>query len=352
MKPDVVMRLLFPILLVFCLVAGPLPSLAEQPRKVLLVVSGFGLDGGQLRPGYEFDELSQAYLVFRNSGFDVEIASPRGGEVVADDYDADKPYNAQFLADGMATARLASTRPLEAVKASEFAGIFIVGGKGAMFDLPYDPVLKALLVDHYEAGGVLGAVCHGPVAFTGLTNASGARLINNQPVTAFTNEETKLFGEKWVPHFPFVLEDELVATGARFAEAEPMMPFVQVGDRIVTGQNPNSTALAAEAMVRLLGVEPAARDLWADERSLMLVGRLLEGETGAAEQLAAEPELYDMPLIAMYGYYRTLDKTADAKALAQGLAVMELAAPYFDHPQLLQAIGDLRARLAQPAPSF
>lgn len=347
------MRLLFPILLAFCLLVGPLPSRAEHPMRVLLVVSGFGLDGGQLRPGYEFDELSQAYLVFRNSGFDVEIATPRGGEVVADDYDADKPYNAQFLADGMATARLAATRPLEAVKASEFAGIFIVGGKGAMFDLPYDPVLKALLVAHYEAGGVLGAVCHGPVAFTGLTNASGARLISGQPVTAFTNEETKLFEEKWVPHFPFVLEDELVAKGARFAEAEPMMPFVQVGDRIVTGQNPNSTAIAAEAMVRLLGVEPAARDLWADERSLMLIGRFLEGETAdPAKQLAADPGLYDMPLIAMYGYYRTLDTTADAKDLAQGLAVMELAAPYFDHPQLLQAIGDVRSRLTQPAPSF
>jgi len=347
------MRLLFPIVLAFSLLVGPLPSRAEQPRTVLLVVSGFGLDGGRLRPGYEFDELSQAYLVFRNSGFDVEIASPRGGQVVADDYDTAKPYNVQFLADGTATARLASTRPLEAVKASDFAGIFIVGGKGAMFDLPYDPVLKALLVEHYEAGGVLGAVCHGPVAFTGLTNASGARLIHNQPVTAFTNEETRLFGEKWVPHFPFVLEDELVAKGARFAEGEPMMPFVQVGDRIVTGQNPNSTAIAAEAMVRLLGVEPASRDLWADERSLMLVGRLLEGETaGAAEKLAAEPELYDMPLIAMYGYYRTLDKTADATDLAQGLAVMELAAPYFDHPQLLQAIVDVRARLTQPALSL
>lgn len=345
------MRLLFPIVLAFCLLVGPLPSHAEQPRKVLLVVSGFGLNGGQLRPGFEFDELSQAYLVFRNSGFDVEIASPRGGQVVADDYDAAKPYNAQFLADGMATARLASTRPLEAVKASDFAGIFIVGGKGAMFDLPHDPVLKALLAAHHEAGGVLGAVCHGPVAFTGLTTASGTPLINGQPITAFTNEETRLFGEKWVPHFPFVLEDELVARGARFAEAEPMMPFVQVGDRIVTGQNPNSTAIAAEAMVRLLGVEPATRDLWADERSLMLVGGFLEGKIAdPAKQLAAEPQLYDMPLIAMYGYYRTLDTTADAKDLAQGLAVMELAAPYFDHPQLLQAIGDVRSRLTQTAP--
>lgn len=347
------MRLLFPIVLASCLLLGAFPAHAELPRKVLLVVSGFGLASGQLRPGYEFDELSQAYLVFRNSGFEVEIASPRGGEVVADDYDAAKPYNAQFLADKTAVARLASTRPLEAVKASDFAGIFIVGGKGAMFDLPYDPVLKGLLVSHYEAGGVLGAVCHGPVAFIALTNAAGAQLISNQPVTAFTNEETTLFGEKWVPHFPFVLENELVAKGARFAEAEPMMPFVQVGDRIVTGQNPNSTAITAEAMVRLLGVEPAARDLWADERSLMLIGSLLEGETADhAKQLAAEPELYDMPLIAMYGYYRTLDKTADATDLTQGLAVMELAAPYFDHPQLLQAIVDVRARLTQPAPSF
>lgn len=252
------MRLFLPIICAFTLLSGATASHAEQSRKVLLVVSGYGLEGGRTRPGYEFDELSQAYLVFRDNGFDVQIASPLGGQVQADEYDVDKPYNARFLADGIATARLAETLALQKVQPQDYAAIFVIGGKGAMFDLPYDPVLKALLTTHYAGGGVLGAVCHGPAAFVRLKNEAGALLIAGQPMAGFTNEEESLFGEKWVPHFPFMLEDALVASGADFAEADPMMPFVQVGDRIVTGQNPNSTALAVDAMVRVLGGTPVA----------------------------------------------------------------------------------------------
>jgi putative intracellular protease/amidase len=345
-----IMRLLlFPVLFLGLLLAGT-PVEAAAPRNVLLVVSGHGLDAGRARPGYEFDELSQAYLVFRDNGFDVEIASPRGGSVEADDYDAAKPYNALFLGDAMAVARLAATRPLNDVKPEDYAAIFVIGGKGAMFDLPFDPVLKALLVRHYEGGGVIGAVCHGPAAFVRLRTSDGELLVAGQPMAGFTNEEEGLFGQKWVPHFPFLLEDALRQAGARYAEAEPMTPFIQPGDRIVTGQNPNSTAIAAEAMLRAMGVTPAPRGLWPDERSLMLVARVLEGETDwAVDELAAWPAGYDMPLIAMYGFYRTQDPMADASDLAQGLAVMELAAAYFDHPQLREAMAAVRTRLGGPA---
>ena len=344
------MRFLVSVLIAMVVLLGAMASNAAEKPKVLLVVSGYGLQGGEARPGYEFDELSQAYLVFRDNGFDVEIASPLGGAVEADKYDAEKPYNTQFLADGMATARLEATRPLLDMKASDYAAIFVIGGKGVMFDMPYDPVLKALLVAHYEGGGILAAVCHGPAAFVGLKDESGALLIAGQPMAGFTNEEEFLFGSKWVPHFPFLLEDALIAGGARFSEAEPMLPFVQTGERIVTGQNPNSTAIAAEATVRALGITPVAREPWADERSLTLVGRFLAGETAwARERLAAEPKLYDLPIIAMYGYYRTEDATADATDLAQGLALMELASPYFDHPRLREAMAAVRARLNAPA---
>jgi putative intracellular protease/amidase len=341
--------LLLPLLLLGGLFASS-PVWASPSGKVLLVVSGHGLDAGRVRPGYEFDELSQAYLVFRDNGFDVEIASPRGGPVEADDYDAAKPYNAQFLSDPVAVPRLAATRPLNDVKPEDYAAIFVIGGKGAMFDLPFDPVLKALLVRHHEGGGVIGAVCHGPAAFVRLRTAAGASLVADQPMAGFTNEEEDLFGQKWVPHFPFLLEDALREAGARYAEAEPMTPFIQSGDRIVTGQNPNSTAIAAEAMLRAMGVTPAPRTLWPDERSLMLVARVLEGETDrAAQELAAWPAGYDMPLIAMYGFYRTQDSTADASDLAQGLAIMEMAAVYFDHPQLREAMAAVRTRLGRPA---
>ena len=340
--------LLLPLLLLGLLFAGT--AAEASPRRVLLVVSGNGLDGGGTRPGYEFDELSQAYLVFRDNGFDVDIASPRGGAVEADEYDAGKPYNALILRDPVAVARLSATRPLNELNPEDYAAIFVIGGKGAMFDLPFDPVLKSLLVRHHEGGGVIGAVCHGPAAFVRLRGADGELLIAGQPMAGFTNEEESLFGEKWVPHFPFLLEDALKQGGARYAEAEAMIPFVQSGERIVTGQNPNSTAMAADAMLRVMGVTPQPRDLWADERSLLLVARVLDGEgEWAASQLAADPAQYDMPLIAMYGFYRARDATADTSDLRQGLAIMELASLYFDHPQLREAMAGVRARLGGPA---
>ena len=49
------------------------------PARVLLVVSGEGRDQGKTRPGFEMDEFAQAYLIFRDNGLAVQVASPRGG---------------------------------------------------------------------------------------------------------------------------------------------------------------------------------------------------------------------------------------------------------------------------------
>ena len=62
-------------------------------KKVLMVVSSYGKDMGEARPGYEFDEFSQAYLIFKNNNLSIDVASPKGGKVEADKYNKDKPYN-------------------------------------------------------------------------------------------------------------------------------------------------------------------------------------------------------------------------------------------------------------------
>ena len=45
----------------------------ETPDRILIVISGEGRDQGKTRPGYEMDELSQAWAIFRDNGFDVHI---------------------------------------------------------------------------------------------------------------------------------------------------------------------------------------------------------------------------------------------------------------------------------------
>lgn len=87
------------------------PPAAQAADTVLIVLSGEGRDAGKTRPGYEFDELSQAWLIFKANGLAVEVASPQGGPVEPDKYNPDEPFNAQLLADDAAMAQLAATRP-------------------------------------------------------------------------------------------------------------------------------------------------------------------------------------------------------------------------------------------------
>jgi putative intracellular protease/amidase len=335
-------------LLAWVALVAPAEAEAAPVQKVLLVVSGYGEDKGKIKPGYEFDEFAQAYAIFRDNGLMVDVASPKGGKAEADEYDPAKPYNARVLKDPEAVARLADTKATSAVAAKDYAAIFVIGGKGAMFDLPRDPALLALLARNYEANGVIGAVCHGPAVLARVTKRDGTPLIAGKRVTGFTNEEEVLFGEKWAKQFPFMLEDAMRAAGGRFDEADIMLPFVQTDGRIVTGQNPFSTPMAVEAVLRAMGRTPVAREPYSDERSLMLVARFMAGEhSWAKSELSSNTGQYEPDLIAMYGFYRASIPGADAQSLATSLAVMELAAPHFAHPKLALGMAQAEQKLGR-----
>lgn len=325
----------------------PHQAMAAENDRVLLVVSGYGADDGKTRPGFEMDELTQAWAVFTDNGFEVDIASPSGGTVVADGFNPRKPYNSRFLADPEAAAELASTRSLADLGEEKYAAVFVIGGKGAMFDLPISVPLKTLLAETYRAGGVIGAVCHGPAVFMNVSLEDGTSLLEGRAVTGFSNEEEALFGKGWALHFPILLENGLRGSGAVYSEAPMMLTHVVADGRLVTGQNPYSTAAAAEAMIRAMGRPLAPRQPWADERSIALLLKMLSGEGDQARAaFKADPSLYDVPLIAMWGLFRSRTVGADREALSQAVDIMELALPHFDKPELAAAIAEARSRLA------
>lgn len=326
-----------------------LPLHAGDKDKVLVVVSGEGRDQGKTRPGYEFDELSQAWLIFRDNGLEVDVASPQGGAVEADKYNPAEPFNAQLLADSEAMRKLQDTLSTRDVQAGEYAAVYVVGGKGAMFDLPRDKALHRLLAEVYERGGIVSAVCHGPAALADVRLSDGRLLVAGKSMTGFSNEEEALFGKKWAKEFPWLLEDALRERGAQWQEAPLMMPKLVVDGRLITGQNPYSTAALAEAVVRATGREPVARTPWRDEASMALVQRLLDGETDAATAaLATDREGYHVELIGMLGYYQS-KAAQDTAAVRNALSVMKLAAPYMDEPQLQLAMAQAHVRLGEHA---
>lgn len=338
-------RLLLGMLLAGCL----LPAQAADPLKVLMVVSGEGRDEGKTRPGFEMDEFSQAYLIFRQNGLHVDVASPQGGAVVADKYNAKEPFNAQVLADPDAIGQLARSRATSSLKADDYAAVYVVGGKGAMFDLPRDVALKPLLAGVHARGGVIAAVCHGPAALDGVLGTDGRPLVAGRAMTGFTNEEESVFGKRWAKEFAFLLEDRMRQQGARWQEAPLMMPNVVVDGRLITGQNPYSTTGVAEAIVRALGRTPVARQPWRDEATMALVQRFLDGDGDAVRTvLAGERETYHVELIGLLGYYQLQTAIGD-DAVGDALGIMQLAEPYMAEPQLQLGIAEAQWRLGHLA---
>ena len=322
---------------------------AAAPDKVLIVVSGEGRDQGKTRPGYEFDELSQAWLIFKANGLEVDVASPQGGAVEPDNYNAQEPFNAALLADAGAMRTLASTRSTREVKSADYAAIYVVGGKGAMFDLPRDTALASLLADAYTRGAVIGAVCHGPAALVDVTLADGRSLVAGKAMTGFTLEEETVFGKRWAKEFPWQLEDALRARGAQWQEAPLMMPKVVVDGRLVTGQNPYSTPGVAEAIVRALGREPATRTPWRDELTMALATQARAGDVrGVAEALARDKDRYHVDLLGLLGYYQAQAAERD-EDVRHALALMQLAMPYMAQPQLKLGAAEAHLRLREHA---
>ena len=123
-----------------------------------------------------------------------------------------------------------------------------------MVDLANDPLVKKTVVEVYERGQVLGAVCHGPVALLNAKLSNGKYLVDGKKISAFTEEEENGYA---VADVPFILEKFLRDQGARFAEVKPWQPLSVVDGLLVTGQNPASATAVAQDMIKLLEAQPA-----------------------------------------------------------------------------------------------
>lgn len=123
----------------------------------------------------------------------------------------------------------------------------LTDGGVAMFDLPDNSASHTLIREFYEAGKIVSAVCHGPVAFSRVKLSDGKFLVEGQKVTGFSNSEEA--GYTFEDVLPFYLEDELKKNGGVYEKGEDWGSFVVVGGsegRIITGQNPASAAAVAE----------------------------------------------------------------------------------------------------------
>lgn len=220
-------------------------------KKVLFALTSHDQKGNTgEKTGAYLPEVAHPWDVFRRAGYDVEFVTPKGGRPPFDGLDKKDPVQSAFLDDAAITRKLDEAPAPAATLAEPYAALFYAGGHGTMWDFPDDAALATLAARIYEAGGVVGAVCHGPAGLVNVKLSNGDYLVKDKRVAAFTNEEERAVKLENV--VPFLLAERLVERGAEHVPGPNWKPHVLVSDRLVTGQNPASAKGVAEAMVKLL----------------------------------------------------------------------------------------------------
>ena len=223
--------------------------------KILMVLTSHDQLGNTgKKTGFWLEEFAAPYYILKDGGAAITLASPKGGQPPLDPK-SDLPENLteltkRFRADKAAQAELANTKKLADVSAADFDAVFYPGGHGPMWDMPDNRVSIALIEAFVKTGKPVGAVCHAPAALVNVRGIDGEYLIKSKRVTGFTNTEEEAVGLSNV--VPFFLEDRLKERGGLYSKGADWAPYVQVDGKLVTGQNPSSSGLAALELLKLL----------------------------------------------------------------------------------------------------
>ena len=221
-------------------------------KKILIPVTNHATLGTTTDQNGTFSpELTHALHVFLKAGYDYDIASIKGGKapIYGTDIEGDA-VNQEILSNEVFKNRTDNTLCVSQINIDDYDAIYYPGGFGLLSDLATNPDFAALSAKHYEDGGVLSAVCHGPAGLLPITLSSGEKLLASKSVTGFTREEEIDYGT--INDIPFLLEESLARTAARYNKVQPWGAFVVEDDRVITGQNPASAHDVAQTVVTLL----------------------------------------------------------------------------------------------------
>lgn len=221
-------------------------------KKVLILLTNHATLGNTDEANGTFaPELTHALHEILDAGLEYDLVSIKGGKAPLYGTDLeDDAINAAMLANESFQTRVNNTIPASQINIDDYAAIFYPGGFGLLSDLAEDENVAKLSAAHYEKGGLIGAVCHGPAGLLPITLSNGQKLIADKSVTGFTREEEVDYAT--IDKIPFLLEEALTRTAARYSKVQPWNEFVIEDNRVITGQNPASAGAVGRAIVKHL----------------------------------------------------------------------------------------------------
>jgi putative intracellular protease/amidase len=235
-----------------------------MPSVVMVLTSAtvWTMKNAQPHPtGFWSEEFVTPHRKFTDAGLDVKVASPGGIAPTVDPLSFNLAYNnndagrVREQQDYMKHLGSVLTSPMrvEDLDPDRHDAIFLVGGHGPMQDMAVHPTLGSVLVAMLDnPKKLVSAVCHGPAGLFTASRADGSWALRDRQLTGFSNEEETQAG--FSGNAPWLLEDRLRISGARYLAKAPWTPHVVVDGNLITGQQNYSAGVTAEAVLKQLVV--------------------------------------------------------------------------------------------------
>jgi len=223
-------------------------------RVLIVLTSHDELGDTGRKTGFWLEELAAPYYRFAEAGWEITLASPKGGKPPLDPKSNEPDFQTEqtrrFETDAEATAALANTVRLDSISVDDFDAVFYPGGHGPLWDLAEDADSARLIEATLRQGKPLALVCHAPGVLRHTVDEDGAPLVRGKDVTGFANSEED--GVALTDIVPFLVEDELKRLGGTYSKTDDWAPHVVRDGLLITGQNPASSGPAADALVELV----------------------------------------------------------------------------------------------------
>jgi len=229
--------------------------------KILFMPSGATYlvlkDGTRWATGYWAEEFARPYKIVTDAGHDVVVATPEGNTPNVDMMSlrpsmAGGEKGALELENIIRDAE-AMRRPLKLsdVRLDDYDAVYLPGGHGPMQDMAFDADAGRILTEQLASGKPLAIVCHAPAAMLA-TRIHGESPFRGYKVTCFSNDEEEAVG--LASRTQWLLEDEIkTKIGVEYSKRKPWEPYMVEDRNLITGQNPQSSALLGDRLVQILG---------------------------------------------------------------------------------------------------
>lgn len=225
-------------------------------HNILIVLSAADTwtraDGSKYASGVWAEEFIVMHEKFVEAGCRVDVATPAGKVPTIDphsmspDVIGEKVAHFKQYLDSIADT-LAYPLVLADVVVANYDAVVIPGGHGPVEDLYKDPDMGRVLVEAVREDKIIAPVCHGQAALLSAKDPEGQWLFAGRRMTAFSDEEEVELGT--ADNAPWLLAETLRKSGARYERGPNWEAYVVRDGRLLSGQNPASSAPLADAVL-------------------------------------------------------------------------------------------------------